>query len=95
VPGERVDARAAGADGLELGLFVCLEVVGAGQQPAGDLAGLRDRRGRAGCGRRLPEWPDVAADGLLAAGPALFPQFGVQRGGIGDAFVPPPVQVRG
>jgi hypothetical protein len=30
VPGERVDVRAAGADGLELGLFVRLEVVGAG-----------------------------------------------------------------
>ena len=47
VPGERVDMRAAGADGLDLGLFTWLEVVGAGQQPAGDLAGLRDRRGRA------------------------------------------------
>jgi len=30
-PGEGVDVRAAGADGVELGLFVCLEVVGAGQ----------------------------------------------------------------
>ena len=40
VPGERVDVRAASADGLKLGLFVRLEVVGAGQQPAGDLAGL-------------------------------------------------------
>lgn len=49
----RVDVRAAGADGLELGLLVCLEVVGAGQQPAGDLAGLRDRRGP-GRVRRVP-----------------------------------------
>ena len=32
---------------------------------------------------------DVAADGLLAAGPAPFPQLGVERGGVGDAFVPP------
>ena len=47
--------------------------------------------GRGGC---LPEWPDVAADGLLAAGPAPLPQFGVQRGGVGDAFVPSLVQVR-
>src|SRR6185312_877344 len=94
VPGERVDVRAAGADGLELGLLVWLEVVGAGQQPAGDLAGLRDCRGRAGRGGCLPEWPDVAADGLLAAGPAALLQFGVERGGVGDAFVPPLVQVR-
>ena len=93
VPGERVDVRAAGADGLELGLFVCLEVVGTGQQPAGDLAGLRDRLSRAGRGQCLPEWPDVAADGLLAAAPALFPQLGVERSGVGDAFVPPLVQV--
>ena len=50
VPGERVDVRAAGADGLELGLLAWLEAVGAGQQPAGDLAGLRDRRSRAGRG---------------------------------------------
>ena len=70
MPGEGVDVRAAGADGVELGLFVCLEVVGAGQQPAGDLAGLRDRRSRAGRGGCLPERPDVAADGLLAADPA-------------------------
>ena len=94
VPGERVDVRAAGADGLELGLFAGLEAVGAGQQPAGDLAGLRDRRGWAGRGQGLPEWPDVTADGLLAAGPAALLQFGVERGGVGDAFVPPLVQVR-
>jgi hypothetical protein len=31
VPGERLDVRAAGADGLELGLLVRLEAVGAGQ----------------------------------------------------------------
>ena len=70
VPGGRVDVRAAGADGLDLSLLVWLEVVGAGQQPAGDLAGLRDCRGRGGRGECLAEWPDVAADGLLAAGPA-------------------------
>src|SRR5690349_19551248 len=94
VPGERVDVRAADADGLELGLLVWLEVVGAGQQPAGDLAGLRDRgRGVRG-GGDLPEWPDVTADGLLAAGPAELLQFGVERSGVGDAFVPPLVQVR-
>ncbi len=63
-----------------------------GQQPAGDLAGLRNPRRGAGRGG-LPEWPDVAADGLLAAGPALFPQLGVQPGGIGDALIPPLVQV--
>src|SRR5689334_19695156 len=73
VPGERIDVRAAGADGLDLSLLVWLEVVGAGQQPAGDLTGLRDCRGRAGRGECLPEWPDVAADGLLAAGPAALP----------------------
>ena len=95
VPGERVDVRAAGADGVKLGLFVRLEVVGAGQQPAGDLAGLRDRWGRPGRGERLPEWPDVTADGLVAADPAALLQFGVERGGVGDAFVPPLVQVRG
>jgi hypothetical protein len=64
-----------------------LEVVGAGQQPAGDLAGLRDRWVRPGRGERLPEGPDVAADGLLAAGPAALLQFGVERGSVGDAFV--------
>ena len=95
VPGERVDVRAAGADRLELVLFVWLEVVGAGQQPAGGLAGLRDRRSRVGRGEGPPEWPDVAADGLLAAGPAAFAEFGVQLGGVGDALVPPLVQVRG
>ena len=95
MPGERVDVRAAGADGLKLGLFVRLEVVGTGQQPAGDLAGLRDRLGRPGRGEPLPEGPDVTADGLLAAGPAALLQFGVERGGVGDAFVPPLVQVRG
>src|SRR5580693_9071160 len=94
VPGKRVDVRAAGADDLELGLFVGLAVVGAGQQPAGDLAGLRDCPVRAGRGGSLPERPDVAADGLLAAGPAALSQFGVQRGSVGDAFVPPLVQVR-
>jgi hypothetical protein len=50
--------------------------------------------GRLGRGQRLPEGPDVAADGLLAAGPAPFPQLGVERGGVGDAFVPSLVQVR-
>ena len=89
VPGERVDVRAASADGLELGLLVWLEAVGPGQQPTGDLAGLRDGRGRTGRGTCLPEWPDVAADGLLAPGPAALLQFGVQLGGVGDAFVPP------
>src|SRR6266480_2970908 len=29
---------------------------------------------------RRPEWPDVATDGLRASGPALFPQFAVERG---------------
>ena len=48
VPGERVDVRAAGADGLDLSLLVWLEVVGAGQQPADDLAGFRDRRAGSG-----------------------------------------------
>src|SRR4029077_9843974 len=47
--------------------------------------------GRGGC---LPEWPDVAADGLRAAGPAAFSQFGVERGGVGEAFVPPLADVR-
>src|SRR5690349_20905047 len=94
VPGERVDVRAAGADGLDLGLPAWLEVVGTGQQPAGDLAGFRDRgRGVRG-GGDLPEWPDVTADGLLAAGPAELLQFGVERGGVGDVFVPPLVRVR-
>jgi hypothetical protein len=35
VPGERVDVRAAGADGLDLSLLVWLEVVGAGQPASG------------------------------------------------------------
>src|SRR5258706_2915454 len=37
VPGEGVDVRAAGAYGAELGLFFGLEMVGVGEQPAGDL----------------------------------------------------------
>src|SRR3974377_1843123 len=49
---------------------------GPGQQPAGDLAGLRDRRSRVRGGECLPEWPDVAAGGLLGAGPPPFPPFG-------------------
>ena len=55
VPGERVDVRAAGADGLELGLLAGLEVAGAGQQPAGDLRGLRDRQSRVRGGAFLPK----------------------------------------
>ncbi|HEV3288664.1 MAG TPA: hypothetical protein VG123_06700 [Streptosporangiaceae bacterium] len=94
VRGERVDVGAAGADGLELGLLAGLEVVGAGQQPAGDLAGLRDCRGRGRGGECVPEWPDVAADGLRAAGPAAFSQFGVERGGVGEALVPSLADVR-
>lgn len=52
---------------LKLGLLIRLEAVGVGQQPAGDLAAPRDRRGRVGRVTCLPEWPHIAADGLLAA----------------------------
>ena len=41
VPGQGVDVRAAGTDGVELCLVVWLKVVRAGEQPAGDLALLR------------------------------------------------------
>src|SRR5690242_5981142 len=94
VPGERADVRAAGADGLDLGLLAWPEVVGTGQQPASDLAGSRDRGKGVRGGGDLPEWPDVTADGLLAAGPAELLQSSVERSGAGDAFVPPLVQVR-
>jgi len=61
----------------------------AGQQPAGDLAGLGHGRRRGRRGVLYPEGADVAAHGLHAAPPALGLQFVVQRGRVGDALVPP------
>jgi hypothetical protein len=81
--------RAAGADAGEPGPLGGVQAGRAGQQPAGDLAGLGHGRGRGRCGGQLAEGADVAAYGLGAACPALGLQFGVQRGGVGDALVPP------
>ena len=38
--------------------------------------------------------PSTAFDGLHVPGPAVGADLGVQRGGTGDALVPPLVQVR-
>ena len=79
-PARGVQVGAAGRDGGELGLVIGAEAAGAGQQPAGNLAGFRDGprgRGRAG-GPARPgppvggaELADVPLDGPQAAGPAL------------------------
>ena len=53
MPGQGVEVGAAGLDGGEPGLVIRVEAVRAGEQPAGDLAGLR---GPAGC-RGLPGVP--------------------------------------
>ena len=104
VAGQGVQVRAAGRDGGEPGLVFGVKAVRAGQQPAGDLAGLRDWRGCRGlpgipAGPGPPvggaELADVAFDGLHAAGPALGGgHFGVQGGGADDALVPSLVDVR-
>jgi len=88
VAGEGVQVRALGADGVELGLLSGLEVVRAGQQQAGDLAGLGYRGRRLRRGACLAELREVAADGLRAAGPALPAQLGVERRGVAGALVP-------
>ena len=85
--------RAADADGAELGLLFWAEVAGIGEQPAGDLPGPGQRRRGIGRGGGLPERGHVAADGPHAAGEAAVLQFGVERGGVGEAFVLPLVNV--
>ena len=45
VPGQGPQVGAAGRDGGEPCLVISVKSAGAGQQPAGDLAGLRGRRG--------------------------------------------------
>jgi hypothetical protein len=93
VPGEGVQVRAAGQDLGELGLLAGFEGGGAGQQPAGDLAGFgHGRRWRRG--GQLAERADVAAYRPRAAPPAAGSQLGVQDRGAGDPFVPPLVQAR-
>ena len=89
VPGQGVQVRAAGPDRGEPGLVAVVEAGGAGQQPAGDLAGFRHGRG-GGDGRAgLPEQVDVPADGLRAAGPAALGELGVDLGSLGEALIPP------
>ena len=86
--------RAAGPDRGEPGLVAVVEAGGAGQQPAGDLAGFRHGRGGHDGRASLPEQVDVPADGLRAAGPAALPELGVDLGGVGEALVPPLADVR-
>ena len=93
ITGQGLDVRAAFGDLAELFLLFWAEAIGAGQQPAGDLAGFRHGWPRLGRGECLPERGHVAADGLHAAGPAALLQSGVQCGGVGDAFVPPLAKV--
>ena len=81
-----------------------VQVIGAGHDPPGDLAGLGGRRrgrgGELGLGPGLAvaavggaELAQVAEDGLDVAVPAAGPDLGVQGGGAGDAVVPPLVEV--
>jgi hypothetical protein len=76
----------------ELFLLVVAEVIGVGEDPAGEVAGLGQAgdSGRGGAG--LAERQNVVADGAVAALKAALAQLGVQLADVGTALVPPLVQ---
>jgi len=93
VPGEAVQVRAAPSGLREFGFLIVVEVVRVGGDPPGQVTGF----GRAGDGGRggtcLAEREDVVADSAVAALVSAFFQLGVELDDVGDAVVPPLVQV--
>ena len=93
VPGEGIQVRAALCSLRELGFLVVIEVVRVGGDPPGQVTGLGrpGDSGRGGAG--LAEREHVVADGAVAALVPAFLQLGVELDDVGDAVVPPLVQV--
>ena len=93
VAGEGVQVRAAFPGLRELGLLLVIEVGRVGEDPAGQVTGLRRAGdgGRGGAG--LAERQHVVADGAVPAFVSAFFELGVQLADVGDAVVPPLVQV--
>jgi hypothetical protein len=94
---EPFQVLAGGGGLLQRKRVLFVQVVGVGEQPSADVAGLGNGLGR-GCasgGFRTPrslgwsQWLEVAADGLDVAGEAEGAQFGGDDGGVGYAVVPP------
>jgi hypothetical protein len=91
--GGGVEVRAGRQYLLELELVVGVEVLGTAQHPGSDLADLGYRRGGRWRGAKRAIRRKVGGYGAPAAPVALLSDLPVQGGGVGDAGVPPLVQV--
>src|SRR6266511_4901628 len=91
VTGNRVQVAALAANLFELDLFLGVQVVGAAQDPAGDVPHLRGpgRRGR--CAAECPEGTQIGAERAVAApiseGLDLGEQLGRGSSALGPALV--------